>query len=319
MLNTILLPLDRSVLAECVLPHAVALATALHARLTVLHVLQTPCPSDSHEPVDALQWRLQRAEVETYLQDVQSRLEAAGVVVDAEIVDGDAAEEITKYAQEKQVDLIIMSSHGASGLSGWNLSSIAQKVVLRAHTSMMIVRAYRPVPPEPTGMRYARLLAPLDGSPRAESALPFVADLARAYHSQVLLTCVVARPELPGRMPPTAEDTELVERMVARNRAAGQIYLEDIRGRLDDVDVEVRLLIADQVEAALHGLAEQEQTDLVLLTAHGHSGDAGWPYGSVVLSFLAYGFAPLLIVQDLHAEQVRPTHAELALRQMGRR
>jgi hypothetical protein len=55
------------------------------------------------------------------------------------------------------------------------------------------------------------------------------------------------------------------------------------------------------------------------MTAHGYTGESSWPYGAVVVSFLAYGVAPLLIVQDVDHDQFHPTHAELALQRLGRR
>jgi nucleotide-binding universal stress UspA family protein len=319
MFNSILLPLDRSALAECALPHAVAVARALRAQITLLHVMPSPASIDNLDPVDPLEWRVQRAEAETYLRDVQTRLEAAGVSVDSQIVDGQAAEQIVNFARERQIGLTIMSSHGRSGLSGWNVSSIVQKVLLRIYASMMVVRAYQPVHPELTGLKYRRLLAPLDGSQRAEIVLPLLADLARAHESQVLLVHVAPRPELPRRVPLTAEETELVEQIVERNRTEGVRYLDEIRGRLSDVDVEPRLLIADTVKGALHQLAEQENADLVILSAHGYTGEGNWPYGAVVVTFVAYGSAPLLIVQDIGWDRAQPTQAELALRQTGRR
>lgn len=319
MLRTVLLPLDRSVLAECVLPHAVAVASALHARIILLHVLEPQASTEPQQVVDPLEWRVMRAEAERYMGDVQSRLEAAGVAAEVQLVDGRAADQIVKFAHENEIELVIMSSHGLSGLSGWNLSSVVQKVVARVYTSVMIVRAYRPAPAGLRDVRYARLLAPLDGSQRSEVALPILSDLARAHSGQVLLAHVVRQPEMPGRTPPRADDTDLIAQFVERNRAEGLQYLEELRERLSSLEVETRLLVAHQVEGALHALAEQEDVDLVLLTAHGFGGEPGWPYGSVVISFLSYGFAPVIIVQDFPREQFRPTHAELALPQMGRR
>lgn len=319
MFTSILLPLDRSVLAECVLPHAVAVAQALNARLVLLHVMPLSPSGDQPGPVDPLNWRVQRAEADSYLNDVRSRLEVAGVTVDAEISDGAAAEQIVNFARDHEIGLTIMSSHGQSGLSGWNVSSVVQKVVLRLYGSMMIVRAYQPTYPELNGLRYKRVLVPLDGSQRAENVLPVVAELARNHQAQVLLTHVVQRPEIPRRMPPTAEETDLVERIVERNRAEGVRYLEEVRNRLGDVDTDTRLLIADHVKTALHNLTKQEELDLVVLSAHGYASEGDWPYGAVVVSFLAYGFTPLLIVQDLTPHQAHPTHAELAMQHIGRR
>ncbi len=319
MFDNILLPLDRSVLAECVLPHAVAIARALSARITLLHVIPLPESMDRQNAVDPLEWRVRRAEAETYLQDVQARLTAAGLVVDVKLTDGQAAEQIVTYAREHAAGLTIMSSHGQSGLSGWNVSSVVQKVLLRIHASVMVVRAYRPVPSELGGVRYRRFLVPLDGSQRAENVLPLTADLAHAYEAHVLVAHVIRRPEMPRRTPLTLEDTDLVERLMERNRTEALRYLDSVAARLGHIATESRLLVSDQSEAALHELAEQEDIDLVLLSAHGYSGEPRWTYGALVVSFIAYGFAPLLIVQDVGWEQARPTHAEMAMQYMGRR
>jgi len=74
-----------------------------------------------------------------------------------------------------------MSSHGQSGLSPWNVSSVVQQVILRAHRSLMIIRAYQPVTAELTSLRYRRIFLPLDGSQRAEMRLTLAESLARAH------------------------------------------------------------------------------------------------------------------------------------------
>ncbi len=62
MFKSVLLPLDRSVLAECVLPHAVAIATALDARVTLFHAMHSPAGRGGGGRVDPLEWRVQQAE-----------------------------------------------------------------------------------------------------------------------------------------------------------------------------------------------------------------------------------------------------------------
>lgn len=321
MLRRILVSLDRSTLAECVLPHAVALATALGASVTLLHVMILEPSGDRVAAADPLAWRIRRAEAETYLQSIQAQLEAAGVAVESEVVDGQAAEQIISFAHDHDVSLILMSSHGQSGLSGWNVSSVVQKVLLRARTSIMVVRAYAPTRLELTGLRYQRLLAPLDGSQRAETVLPLVADLARAHKSHVLLVHVVERLDMPRRTPLATEDAELIDKLVERNQRASLLYLEEVCKRLDDLDVESRVIVATQSGAAvaLHQLAEAENADLLVLSAHCYSEETAWPYGAVVISSLAYGASPLLILQDMPPDQILPTAAELALQQGGRR
>jgi hypothetical protein len=144
----------------------------------LLHILSLSGRQDGLRAVDPLEWQLRRAEAESYLEGVRARLQEVGVAAQTKVLDGDAAEQILASARENQVGLAIISSHGQSGLSGWNVSSVVQKVIMRAPISLMIVRAYQPVQPDLGGLRYRRMVVPLDSSPRAESVLPLAAALA---------------------------------------------------------------------------------------------------------------------------------------------
>ena len=70
MFERILVPLDRSPLAECVLPHAVAVARSLDSQLMLLHILSLSDRQDGLRAVDPLEWQLRRAEAESYLEGV---------------------------------------------------------------------------------------------------------------------------------------------------------------------------------------------------------------------------------------------------------
>ena len=266
--------------------------------------------------VDPLNWRIRKAEAESYLGDLAVRLQKATLPAEKQILEGPAAERIVEFSRKHSVSLIMLSSHGQSGLSGWNVSSVVQKIILRAHTSIMIVRAYQPISMNVTELRYRRLLVPMDGSQRAECILPVLATLARAHEAQILLAHVVRRPEMPRRTPPTGEDIGLADRIVERNRAETIQYLDQVRSRLS-WETQARVLVSDHVAVTLHELVDQEKIDLVLLAAHGYSALTRWPYGSVVSSFISYGTTPLLIVQDLPQDKIEPTMAEIAARRNG--
>jgi nucleotide-binding universal stress UspA family protein len=149
MFNRILLPMDRSLLAECVLPHTVLIASAFESRITLAHVLEAPPRANWRRAVDPLNWRIRKAEAEGYLDALAGRLRNAGLTVETKILEGSAGEQIIKFSRADDIPLIILSSHGQSGFTGWNLSSIAQKILLRVHTSVMIVRAYQTPSGEP--------------------------------------------------------------------------------------------------------------------------------------------------------------------------
>lgn len=317
MFNQILLPMDRSPLAECVLPHTVLVASAFESRVTLAHVLESPQRANWRRAVDPLNWRIRRAEAEGYLDGLARRLQPAGLTVEKKILEGPAAEQIIEYSRANDIPLIILSSHGQSGFTGWNLSSIAQKILLRANTSVMIVRAYQTPSSEPASLRYRRLLVPLDGSQRAEFILPVAAALARAQQAQILLAHVVHRPEMPRKVPPAREDLDLADRLVERNHAEAVRYLEGLRSRLPS-DTQALVLVSEDVALTLHELVDQQDIDLVLVSAHGQSGRTRWPYGSVVMSFVTFGTTPLLIMQDLPRGEIDSTQAEMAATQHGR-
>lgn len=318
MFKHLLIPLDGSPLAECVLPYVAAMAMEEQTQISLIRVLDPTHASTQPRPVDPFDWQIRKAEAETYLRSVANRLEEIGLHPEIHLVEGKAAETVIEFAREQKVDCILLSSHGQSGISGWNVSSVVQKIILRANLSVLIVRAYATPPPSQDELKFRRILLPLDGSPRAEIVLPAAAALARAHNAEILAVHIVRVPEMPRRTPPTSEDTELSAQLTERNRVEASHYLDQLQSRLD-IPLETRVQVAENVIGALHRIIETEAIDLVILSAHGYSGETKWPYGSVVISFIAYGSTPLLVIQDLPPDVVEPTKAEIASREMGRR
>ncbi|MEZ4864953.1 MAG: universal stress protein [Caldilineaceae bacterium] len=316
MFTHILAPLDRSELAECILPHAVAVAHAFDAKLTILHVAE-PVEADGESAmVDPLHWEMQKTEAQAYLDEIATKLRTADVPVATHLLEGRAAESIINFVHQEEVDLILLSSHGQSGLSRWNVGSVAQKVIVEAPASFMLVRSYQTQDADLTEARYQRILAPLDGSQRSECILASVEGLAHYHKAQLLLAHVVRRPEIPRHIPLSAEETELYERTTALNRTVAAEYLKQLQERLP-LKSETHLLDSDDVASALHELARQVNADLIVLGAHGYSGSTKWPYGSMTTSFITYGAQPLLIIQDLTQEEIEPTPAQQAAREIA--
>jgi nucleotide-binding universal stress UspA family protein len=318
MFTRILVPLDRSPLAECVLPHVIAIAKAFDAPVDLLTVVGAAENNKKLPSIDPLDWQIQKAEADAYLQKIARQVQEISLRVGSQVLEGKAAERIIEFAEDKKNDLIILSSHGQSGLSGWNVSSVVQKIIMRAYTSIMIVRAYLPIMPEPGKLKYRHLMVPVDGSQRAETILPVASSLASYYDAEILVTHVVRRPEMPRRTPPTPEDTTLSERLTERNLSEASKYLEDLKTRVP-VKILTRLEISDKVNATLHEIVREEEVDLVMLSAHGYSGESMWPYGCVVTSFISYGNTPLLIFQDIPRDKLKTTDAEAAAKEFGKR
>ena len=308
MYDSILAPLDGSNLAECVLPHAAAIAQSFNAEITLLRMLEKNQANSSAQFSDLLNWQISKTEVTRYLEKIKARFQESGIQVRSIVLEGLVAEGITNYAQTHGVKLIILSSHGHSGLTQWGISSNTQKIILSAPSSVLLIRAQHhdlhtvefSIP-----QHYQRILVPLDGSHRAENVLPPITQIARFHNSQVHIVQVVRPPEMARHMPLSHEDIELSDRIVALNREEAKHYLEEVKSRsyLNGIAVQTHLITSDNVNTTLHKLTEQEHIDLVTLSAHGYSGNHQWPYGSMVNNFIMFGKVSLLIVQDLPAKQ----------------
>jgi len=308
MFDTILVPLDGSQLADCVLPHVLAIARSFEAEITLLRMLEKNHAGTSAQLFDLLNWQINKTRAALYLEKTKVRFQESKIRVRTVVLEGLVAEGITEYAHNQGMKLIILSSHGRNGLTQWGVSSTTQKIILNAHTSLLIVRAHQygvysdELSAAPL---YQRIMVPLDGSQRAENVLPIITQLARFHKSQIHLVQVVQSPEMARQMPASPEDVDLSNRVVMRNREEGGRYLEQMKSRsyLEGMTVQTHLVTSDNAAVSLHQLEQQEQFDLVAFSAHGYSGNQQWLYGSMVNNFIMYGKVPLLIVQDLPAKQ----------------
>ena len=314
MLNHILVPLDGSRLAECVLPHTAAVARAFGSRVTLLHVLKGSETDEQPSLVDPLSWHINKAQSQAYLEGLTTRLRETGLDVENVILEGNPPERIVEFAHAHAIDLMVLSSHGQSGLGGWNISSVVQKILMRAYISIMIVRAYQPTSEELITHHYRRVLVPLDCSKRAECALPLAVRLVSGKDAALLLTHIVERPEIPCSEALTAEESLLVDRLIERNQRVAAAYLDRLRSDYPG-QITTHLLVSDSPQATLHDLVEQQEIDLIILSAHGSTESIKWPYGSLVVGLIAYGTSPVLIVQDVTPNKVQPTLAEIAARE----
>jgi len=315
MIKHILAPLDGSTLAECVLPHTKAIASAFSACVTLLQVTEFPHAKGIEHAIDPLDWNIKKREAEGYLDNIAVRLRENNIKEVKEVVmEGLPAESIIDFAINNDVDLIILSTHGQSGLSRWNVSSVVQKIILHSYKSTLLVRAYKSTSAEFADIRYNRLFVGLDCSTRAEYILPVAIGLAQFHKAQLILGTVIRKPEMPHHLPLSEDDENLIMRVVDRNYQAASHYFEQLQSRLSiqGIDLQTRLVVSNNVLTALHEMVEQENADLVMLVAHGHSGEGRWPYGSIATSFIVHGTTSLMIMQDLSIGEIMKTTAEMA-------
>jgi nucleotide-binding universal stress UspA family protein len=126
--------------------------------------------------------------------------------------------------------------------------------------------------------------------------------LALAHQSELLLVHVIKPPDMPRNTPLNKQDSQLVDQVVESNRADAFQYLNHLKDSLEG-SVETCLFVSDHVADSLHRLVKQENIDLVILNAHGLSGNPQWPYGNIATHFLANSATPLLVIQDFAQDQ----------------
>ena len=153
MYKKILVPLDGSELAECVLPHVEAVASGCSAQdvifLRAVSPFYIPTAADGAVFNDESIKRINaqnRAEAESYLNGLVNRTKYDNVNVKSEIIFGRADESITDYAAKNEVDLITIATHGRSGVSRWVWGSVADRILRGACVPVLMVRAPGCVP-----------------------------------------------------------------------------------------------------------------------------------------------------------------------------
>ena len=140
-----MVPLDGSEIAECVLSHVEAVAKSCRAPVELVRVvepIEIPTRGGLALTSDDLkQIELQaKQEAEVYLEGIAGRLSRAGLSAKSEVIIGKAADSLIDYARSTHADLIIMATHGRSGISHWFWGSVAQRILHSSHIPVLLVR-----------------------------------------------------------------------------------------------------------------------------------------------------------------------------------
>lgn len=236
--RTIVVPLDGSSLAERALPIAESIAKTSGARVVLLRVHEPPRLAMAY----AHDWDAEvRRRESAYLREVAAKLERNRAnQLERLLLDGHPADAICTFAAQRESPLVVMSSHGRTGVSRFWLGSVADAVIGRSHAPVLMVRASSDRP-APAANEITRVLVALDGSTISEEILPEAAAIAEALGARLELFRAVDRQDIPRTSPSLMEDS----RGAAVRQAA--FDLQAIAHRIDAehpalaVDLSVRI------------------------------------------------------------------------------
>jgi nucleotide-binding universal stress UspA family protein len=282
MLQTILVPLDGSQLAEQALACAEGLAAASSAQLILLRVVPFDIIQPSEEDFALVD------ESRAYLTCITSDLTARGHAVKTITKWGHPERCILEELGTQRADLVVMGTHGRSAPGRWLYGSVADAVLRASPVPVIVVPPRAGVP-----IRLERILVALDGSPLAEASLAPAVDLARAYAAELVLLEVVP-------MPPYAlydEGAALAAFDPGKEIDESESYLDGVARRLQEYGIYARTRVElAKPEVSIAEIAAQEKAGLIAMATHGRSGLARLVLGSVATGTLQRTSVPLLLV-----------------------
>lgn len=299
MYERILVPLDGSKLAEVALAYAEEIAERSGSRVTLMYVSEL-----AGGPSQRMN--------ESYIQNLivttkQAAKKKQGSVaiqefkLDSKILTGHPAEEIVDYAQKENIDLIVMSTHGKTGIKRWTIGSVADKVVKAASKPVMLIRAKG----DRSDMREKdlldKVLVPLDGSKGSEAVIPYIEELASKLKMEVTFLQAL---ELSYYV---TSETQL--KQLDTLRASAQVYIESMAARFRQKGIsakaEVREISQGPTGTAeeIMKVANEIQADIVAMSTRGRGSSEERPgervesLGSVAEKMVNSGNTPLFLVR----------------------
>jgi nucleotide-binding universal stress UspA family protein len=275
MLERVLVPLDGSDLAAAILPRVRGILFYKDAEIILVQGVYVPANAAA-EGVDLPD--ILRAQAARYLDGVARTLSSQGARVRTVARIGSAAEVVLDVAAEEKASLIMMSTHGRSGIARWIRGSVTEKVLRSSRVPVLAVRSFPAAPAPELSLKH--ILVPLEATDISREVVGPALELATLFKSRVTLLHVC---DGPACSVPVPDLVLAYERFHERG-----IEVEPVMKQGDPA-----LQILDT--------ARDLKADLIAMTTHGRAGVSRWALGSVAEKVLRAAEVPLLLVRTAKA------------------
>ncbi|MBN2462133.1 MAG: universal stress protein [Dehalococcoidia bacterium] len=277
----VLVPLDGSELAERAIPYAKAIAKSEGSEIILFTV------STNSERLDR--------PMKAYLDVNAKELESQRIKVPAVTAYGNVAEEVIKFAEKHKVDLIIISTHGHSGIKRWMLGSVAEKILYGTSTPVLLIKSKAP---KTSKVEFKKVLATLDGSAFAETSMPYVKELTKGTGGKVILLRICEPPTLSADRSPAIKPSweEYRDTLMTEIKQQALEYLEKVKANFKTTPVKGQVVMGQAADGILE-VAQKEKVDLIAMTTHGRTGVSRWVYGSVATRIVGESLQPILLIR----------------------
>src|SRR5271157_31120 len=292
MFKNILVPLDGSNLSEASLAPAAYLAKTLESQVTLLHIIEQDAPTEIHK-----ERHLTRPdEANAYLKEVAKRAFPAKVKVKTHVhtvAVSDVARSIAAHAPELKPDLIVICTHGRSGLHDLLYGNIAQQVVALGTIPILVIKSGIP------SFKLKKILLPLDPDSMHDNSLGMAESLAKIFKAELHLLSVVPTLSTLGNeqaatgniMPVTTQ--AYLDLKVENTKTNLQTHLDTLhKGHLKAIAQVTR----GDPASSIVKIAKQSGTDMIILSTHRKAGLGAFWARSVAPKVAQKTKTPLLLI-----------------------
>ena len=279
MFENIIVPLDTSKLAEVALPYAEELAAKMGSDIVLLTIIES---ENAKELENYYRYIMKIKEAtKDYAAKYTDNEKGKAIKVEIATQDGNPAQGIIEYSLMSKFPLIVMASHGQSGIRRWTVGSIADKVVRSGNPKpVMLIRANDTHADIREKRLLKKALVPLDGSDRSEAVIPYISTIVYKLEMELTLLQVV----------PETNNTE----------TEAKSYLQSMCSKIEDIiNVPVNSEVAaGPVAETIIDLADELAVDLVAMSTHGMNRNNPLALGSVAQKVFLGGNTPLLLIKN---------------------
>lgn len=229
---------------------------------------------------------------------------------DAEITvdlhSGPTGDVLEGYARRHAVDLIVISTHGRSGLSRMSLGSVTDLLIRHTTIPVLVVKPPTSYLNPQVSKDFRRIVVPLDGSMLAEQILPRVRALAKIEEAEITLLNVL--------IPHSYSQKEIVDPDLPwwdKDIAIAREYLFGVAGKLrrDGAAVTTDIIIGENVSSAISDYAGRERADLIAIATHGRGGLTRMVRGSVATAVMQSAKVSMLVLKPDNVAEMKTAHA----------
>ncbi len=274
MYKVIMVPTDGSGFDREAIRVALRMAERSYAKVRLVRVLATGSFfGTAAVESTAIAAEVVRSERDKALSELYSLAAECRAISKADItVDlhaGPVADVLEGYARRNDVDLIVISTHGRSGISRLSLGSVTDSLIRHTTIPVLVVKPPTSYLNPQMGEAFRRIVVPLDGSKLAEQILPRVVALARFEEADITLLNVL--------VPQSYAQKEIVDPSLPwweKDISVAQAYLFRIAGNLRRAGVPVTtdIVISENIASAIGDFASREKADLIAIATHGRGG-----------------------------------------------